>query len=282
METRLAGLNVLVTGASGGIGRALADAFGDEGCGLVLHAAGRLAELERFAASRPWAARAHCVAADLRDEQQAHALFEAGRHALGRVDVAVVNAGIWPAEDRDLHEMSPERVRDVLEVNLLGAIWTCRSFMRALAVDGPRADGRGPSLCLIGSTAGRFGEPGHVAYAVSKAGLYGLLRTLKTELARLDPYARINLVEPGWTATPMARDALDRPGMLQKAARTMSLRQIARPEDIARACVFLCSPALSRHVTGEVVTVAGGMEGRTLWGDADVDPGRIKARLDED
>jgi 3-oxoacyl-[acyl-carrier protein] reductase len=282
METGLTGLNVLVTGASGGIGRALADAFAGEGCGLVLHAGRHLTELEQFVASRPWAERACCVAADLRDEAQTRALFRGGREALGRIDVAIVNAGIWPPEDLDLHEMSPERIRDVIDVNLLGAMWTCRAFMQGLAEAGPREDRRGPSLCLIGSTAGHFGEAGHVAYAVSKAGMYGLLRTLKTELARLDPYARINLVEPGWTATPMAREALDRPGLLQQAVRTMSLRQIARPEDIARACVFLSSPAAARHVTGEVVTVAGGMEGRTLWAPEAVDPAAIKARLDED
>lgn len=281
MDTGLEGLNVLVTGASGGIGRALADAYADEGCGLVLHAGARLAELEQFVGSQSWAPRARCVAADLRDEAQTRALFQTGRETLGRIDVAVVNAGIWPSEDRDLHEMSPARIRDVLDVNLLGAMWTCRAFMQGLAEDGARPDGRGASLCLIGSTAGRFGEPGHVAYAVSKAAMYGLLRTLKTELARLDPYARINLVEPGWTATPMAKDALDRPGMLQKAVRTMSLRQIARPQDIARACVFLSSPSAARHVTGEVITVAGGMEGRTLWSGESIDPAVIKARLDE-
>ena len=122
----------------------------------------------------------------------------------------MINAGIWPAEDAPLHEVDPDRVREVLEVNLLGAIWTARAFVRALAQDGPRADGRGASVCLIGSTAGRFGEAGHLEYAVSKSGLYGLMRSLKNEIVALDPYARVNLVEPGWTVTPMAEASLVR------------------------------------------------------------------------
>jgi len=282
MDSALRDLNVLITGASGGIGGALAEAFAQEGCFLVLHAGSRLDPLRQHVATRPWADRAMCVGAELRDEHAVQAMFADACAQRGRIDVAVLNAGTWPAEDLPLHELSPERVREVIDVDLMGSIWTAAAFMRGMAQHGPRPDGRGASLCLIGSTAGRFGEPGHCAYAVAKAGLYGLLRTLKTELARIDPYARINMVEPGWTATPMARDALDRPGLLERIGRTMPLRQIARPEDIARAVLFLSSPGLARHVSGEVLVVAGGMDGRTLWDEHEVDADRIRRRLLED
>ena len=82
--------------------------------------------------------------------------------------------------------------------------------------------------------------------------------------AELDPWARINLVEPGWTVTPMAAAALEQPGTIEKVCATMALRQLARPEDVARQAVVLASDELSGHVTGQVVVVAGGMEGRTL------------------
>jgi 3-oxoacyl-[acyl-carrier protein] reductase len=135
---------------------------------------------------------------------------------------------------------------------------------------------------LIGSTAGQFGEARHLEYAVSKAGLYGLMRSLKNELVELDPWARINLVEPGWTVTPMAEASLAVPGTIEKVCATMPLRQLARPEDVARTVVFLSSPALARHLTGQVLTVAGGMEGRALWRPEQIDPDRVRSRLAED
>jgi 3-oxoacyl-[acyl-carrier protein] reductase len=282
VDTRLEGLTVLITGASGGIGEAIAEAFADEGANLVLHGNRQTARLERLVEDRGWGARALIGAADIREPEALEPLFEQARARFGRVDVAIANAGIWPPEDKPLHELDPARIREVLEVNLLGAIYTCRSFAAQLAALGPRADGRGGSICLIGSTAGRFGEARHLEYAVSKAGLYGLMRSLKNELVHLDPWARINLVEPGWTVTPMAEAALAQPGVIEKVCATMPLRQLARPEDVARSVVFLSSPALARHLSGEVLTVAGGMEGRRLWTDAEVDTARVRERLDKD
>lgn len=281
LETQLDGLSVLVTGAPGGIGWATADAFAAQGCSLILHAHRHQAALRARLDAVSWRDRAHVVTADLRDPAAVDRMFDAARAHCGRIDVLIVNAGIWPDEDLALHEIPVARVREVLEVDLLGAIWSCASFGRTLAATGPRADGRGASIGLVGSTAGRFGERGHADYAIAKAGLYGLLRTLKNELPAVDPWARINLVEPGWTATPMAAAALESDAVITTALQTMALRQLARPEDVARALVVLASPALSRHVTGEVVAVAGGMEGRRLWGDGEIDPSRVRARLRE-
>jgi 3-oxoacyl-[acyl-carrier protein] reductase len=167
-------------------------------------------------------------------------------------------------------------------VNLLGAAWTARAWMASLARHGPRADGRGAAWVAVGSTAGRFGEAGHADYAMAKAGLRGLMLSLKNEVVRLDPYARANLVSPGWTVTEMARPALDEPGAVAGVLRTMPLRQLARPEDVARVVATLLSPAASRHVSGEDITVAGGMEGRVQWAVEDVDVPAVRARLDVD
>jgi 3-oxoacyl-[acyl-carrier protein] reductase len=282
VDTQLAGLTVLITGASGGIGEAIALAFAQEGANLVLHANHRRDKLEDLVGLHGLGERCILGRADLRQPTALEPLFDCARERFGRVDVVIANAGIWPPEDKPLHELEPARIREVLEVNLLGTIYTCRSFAAQLAAHGPRADGHGASICLIGSTAGRFGEAKHLEYAVSKAGLYGLMRSLKNELVELDPWARINLVEPGWTVTPMAEPALAQPGVIEKVCATMPLRQLARPEDVARAVVFLSSPALARHLSGEVLTVAGGMEGRRLWTDEQIDPVVVRSRLDPD
>jgi 3-oxoacyl-[acyl-carrier protein] reductase len=80
----------------------------------------------------------------------------------------------------------------------------------------------------------------------------------------------------------MARAALDTPGVVSRVVRTMPLRQLGRAVDVARVCVALCSPAVSRHVSGQTITVAGGMEGRTLWDAGQIDEAAIRARARSD
>ena len=121
------------------------------------------------------------------------------------------------------------------------------------------------NLILIGSTAGIFGEEGQADYAATKAALTGgLLPTLKNEIARLAPCGRVNAVCPGWTETEMAAPALAEPGRLERITQTMPLRKVAQPDDVAWQVVVLASDRLSGHVSGQVVVVAGGMEGRLL------------------
>ena len=150
--------------------------------------------------------------------------------------------------------------------------------MGALARTGPRPDGRGASLVFVGSTAGRFGEAGHAEYATAKAGLIGLMRSLKNEIVTLDPYARVNVVEPGWTVTHMVRPALDQPGTIANVLSTMPVRQLGRAADVAAAIAWLCSPLAARHVSGQTLTLAGGMEGRQLWNAAQIDEAAVRAR----
>jgi 3-oxoacyl-[acyl-carrier protein] reductase len=278
MDLGLSGRCVLITGASGGIGRALAETFAAEGASLALCGRERTAELEDYVAGRPWRDRARCFRADLAAPGEVDELLDRARSAFGRVDVAVANAGRWPREDRLLHEIDEARVRATLDDNLLGPLWTARAFLRTLAATGPRDGGEGASLCFVGSTAGRFGERGHSDYAAAKSALVGLMLSLKNEIVRVDPFARVNLVEPGWTVTHQVREALERRGAIEGALRTMALRQLARASDVARAVAFLSSPAAARHLTGQTVTVAGGMEGRSLWGPEDVDEAAVRGR----
>lgn len=280
MDLQLAGKVVLITGASGGIGRALAEAFAGEGAKLALTGCGKYPELEAWLAESR-IADAVALRADTTDPRSIGAAFDAARARFGRVDVAIANAGRWTPEFALLHQASPERIRENLETNLFGTIWTARAFFTSLVATGARGDGHGASLVMIGSTAGRFGEKGHAEYAAGKAAMYGLLRSLKNEIVELDPFARVNLIEPGWTVTHMARAALEQPGAIGSVVRTMPLRQLGRAADVARAALFLASPAMSRHVSGEVITVAGGMEGRVQWDPARIDEASIRARTRE-
>jgi len=238
MDLGLAGKRALVTGASGGIGEAVARELAAEGVEVVAHY-----HRNREAAE---ALGGLALGADLRDEAQVDALFAAA----GPLDLCVANAGVWPSDDVPVAELPLERWRATLDGNLTATFLTCRGFARQ----------GGAALVLIGSTAGRFGEAGHADYAAAKAAIgNGLLLSLKNEIAP----ARVNVVAPGWTVSPMTEASLT-DELVDHVTATMPLRKVARTEDIARTVAFLLSDRAAGHITGEMVTVAGGMEGRLL------------------
>jgi 3-oxoacyl-[acyl-carrier protein] reductase len=243
METGLAGKRVLVTGASGGIGGACARAFMDEGAHVVAHYHRGRERAEALGAPA-------LVQADLTEEGEVEAMFD---HA-GPVEICAAVAGAWPSEDVPVRDLTLERWERTLRQNLTATFLTARGFLRR----------GGRTLVLVGSTAGVFGEAGHADYAAAKSAiLHGLLLSLKNEVVRDEPLARVNAVAPGWTESPMTRGHVD-PERVREVSRTMALRKVAQPEDVARQVVLLSSDLLSGHVTGQVVTIAGGMEGRTV------------------
>lgn len=280
MDLGLSGKTALITGAGGGIGGALAEVFAAEGANLALHARSNLRALEESIRRRGWAGRALALPGDVTRPGEMDDLAARAVARFGRIDVAIANAGIWPPEDQRLDQQPEERIRRTIDVDLLGAIWTARAFFRVLARTGPRPDGDGACLVFIGSTAGRFGERGHADYSAAKAALYGLVRSLKNEIVDLDSYGRVNMIEPGWTVTEMARESLAAPEAIQEVLRTTALRQLARPVDIARAAALLASPNASRHISGEILTIAGGMEGRVQWRPEEIDAEAVRRRLE--
>ena len=196
--------------------------------------------------------------ADLTVESEVDRLFDEARDALGQVDVCIAVAGVYPPEDVPLWELSLERWNETIAGNLTATFLTARAFLREI-----ERNGHG-SLVLIGSTAAIFGEAGHADYAAAKSGILGgLLLSLKNEVARIAPRARVNAVAPGWTISPMTRGLLaeDR---VRRITMTMPLRKVATAEDIASQVLLLASDIVSGHATGQVVVVAGGMEGRVV------------------
>jgi 3-oxoacyl-[acyl-carrier protein] reductase len=265
MDSQLTDKVVLITGAAGGIGSAIARQFAAEGARVVLHYRANRTEALRLRIELGGSVLV--VQADLTREAQVKRLFARVLREWGRIDSLVVNAADWEKRDVPLHEMTLQQWQDTQNGTLTSAFLCLREFLRVVAKQ------RAGNAVLIGSTAAVFGEAGHVDYAAAKAGLaFGLTRSLKNEIARLAPTSkdycggRVNCVCPGWTVVPRNASRLDDPAVLQRVTATMPLRKVGQPADIANAVVFLASDKLAGHITGQTLTVAGGMEGRLLWG----------------
>ena len=255
MDTGLTGARVLVTGGAGGIGAAICRAFAAEGASVAVHyhrseqAANDLAQEISGAAFH----------ADLRNPDQVGALFDSVIHRLGGIDICVAAAGYYDPAAAPSWEMDPLEFSAAIDANLTTAFLTARTFLGHAA-----RTGRG-SLVFLGSTAGVFGEARHAGYAAAKAPLTsGLLMTLKNEAALIGDGVRVNTVAPGWTVTPKRAAAGVAEDMVERATSTMARKQLASPEDVANQVVVIASDRLSAHMTGQVVTVAGGMEGRIV------------------
>ena len=255
MDTGLAGKRVLVTGGGGGIGSACVRAFAAEGA----HVASTTARAATAPRSSPRETGGVALQADLTDEAEVERLFYEATGALGQVDVCAAVAGVLAARRR-AGLAAPARA---LGGDAPARTSRRRSSPRAAFSARSKRTGHG-NLVLVGSTAGRFGEAGHADYAAAKAAIQvGLLLSLKNEIVRIAPAAASTRSRRAGRHSPMTRGELE-DEFVERLSRTMALRKVAQAEDIARAVVVLASDELSGHVTGELVTVAGGMEGRTV------------------
>jgi 3-oxoacyl-[acyl-carrier protein] reductase len=255
MDTGLSGLGVLVTGGAGGIGSAVVRAFAAEGARVAIHFRTSRSQAEQLADATGGVA----AYADLTIEEDVDGLFEKVLAGLGRLDVLVANAGVWPKAPEPVWEMSFERWRATIAANLDSVFLSCRGFLRHVR------ETRTGNIVIVGSTAALFGEADHADYSAAKAATtFGLVRSLKNEIVHVAPTGRVNVVCPGWTATDMTREALEDEEFVARITRTMPLRKLGTADEVARTIVTLASDRISGHVTGQIVTVAGGMEGRLL------------------
>lgn len=242
----LTGKNALVTGGSRGVGRATAVLLARVGARVGISYRSRHEEAEealdliRTVGGEGWA-----HASDIGTEEGAASLFEACDREFDGLDIFVGNAGIWPPADVPLGEMTTERWRNTIAVNLDSTFFTTRGAIRRIRDGG--------SVVLVSSTAGQRGEAFHGDYASSKGAQISLVKGLCVELGPRD--VNVNVVAPGWIDTEMSADAIAEAG--DAIASGIPLGRVASAEDVAGPILFLCSP-LARHITGEILNVNGG------------------------
>ncbi|MBS3024316.1 MULTISPECIES: 3-oxoacyl-[acyl-carrier-protein] reductase [Acidiphilium] len=239
----LEGRTALVTGASGGIGAAIARTLHGLGAAVALSGT-REANLTALAAEL--GERAHVCPADLSDPKAADALIAAAESALGHIDILVNNAGL--TRDGLLLRMSDEAWASVMDVDLAAPFRLSRAVMKGMM---RRRSGR---IINIGSIVGSTGNPGQVNYAAAKAGLIGMTKAMAQEVASRN--ITVNLVAPGFIETAMT-DALNE-AQRASLADKIPLGRLGKPEDIAASVAYLASDAAA-WVTGAVLHVNGGM-----------------------
>ena len=240
---RLDGKAALVTGASGGIGAAIARALAGQGAKVVLSGT-RLDALEALAAELGEAAQV--CPADLRDPAAADALLAAAEAAIGPLDILVNNAGL--TRDMLALRMKDEDWATVLDVDLAAPFRLSRATLRGMV---RRRAGR---IIAIGSIVGATGNPGQANYAAAKAGLVGMTKALAHEVGSRK--VTVNLVAPGFIETPMT-DALSAE-QKNRLMGAIPLGRLGQPADVAAAVVYLASDEAA-WVTGAVLHVNGGM-----------------------
>lgn len=253
METGINGKVVLVTGGAGGIGQAICKAFSSEGAKVIVHY-----HSSSTAESLADEIQGKAIRADLRNSAEATEMISQIVSEFGNLDICIANAGHYPTPPRPLWEIDTERWSDTISSNLDLTVNTARAFLAQASKQ------KFGSLVMVGSTAGIYGEAGHSDYAAAKGAITsGLLMSLKNDVATIGG-VRVNSVAPGWTITPKKIQQGVDDGLVERATSTMSLKKLATPEDVANAIVILSSDEISGHITGQVIEVAGGMEGRLI------------------
>ena len=248
LRVDLAGQVAIVTGASQGIGRAIAETLAANGAAvaLVARSATKLADVA--AAIRAAGGRAEEFPCDVSNGEAVTAVVEGVVARLGRIDILVNNAGV--TRDTLLPRMSDEEWDEVLSTNLRGPFL----FMRA--VSRPMMQQRYGRIVNVASVSGLIGNPGQANYSASKAGLVGLTRTVAKELAGRK--ITVNAVAPGFIASEMT--AALGPALLDEVKKRVPAKRLGEAWEIAEAVLFLAAPS-SGYLTAQVVTVDGGLIG---------------------
>lgn len=244
---RLDGRIAIVTGASRGLGRAMAVALAEAGADVALAARSQpdLEETARLVAAT--GRRALAVATDVTVYAQVEALVERTVTELGGLHVVVNNSGI--ARVAPLAQMSPEDFRAVLEVNLIGAFNGCRAAAAHLIAQ------KSGKIVNVASMLAQVGMPGYSVYSASKSGITGFTRALAVEWARHS--IQVNAIAPGWFVTDMNADAFGDPRVRERLLRDIPARRTGRLDEIGPLVVYLASAA-SDFMTGQTLFLDGG------------------------
>ncbi|MBU0644396.1 MAG: 3-oxoacyl-[acyl-carrier-protein] reductase [Alphaproteobacteria bacterium] len=239
----LTGKNALITGASGGIGGAIAKALYEAGATVALSGT-RVEPLEALAAEL--GARAHVLPCNLSDKEAVEALPKQAIAVMGSVDILVNNAGI--ARDNLFMRMSDDEWDSVLNVNLTSTMRLCKGVMRTMM------KARWGRIVNISSIVGATGNPGQANYAASKAGMVGMSKSLAYEVATRG--ITVNCVAPGFIATAMTDKLSD--DQKGKINAQIPAARMGTPEEIAAAVLYLASQEAG-YTTGTTLHVNGGM-----------------------
>jgi len=264
---KLDGKNVLITGASSGIGQATAVRFAQEGANVAINYLidADEAELTRKEAEGCYSAlgiperNAIVVQADVANEEQVKAMFQRVIDAFGSLDVLVNNAGILKPQAS--HEIDMADFDRVVSVDLRGAFLCAREAIRQFL-----SQGRGGVVLNNSSVHQAIPKPKYVSYSISKGGLDNMTRTLALEYAGRG--IRVNAVGPGAVVTPMNRAWIDDPKARAEVESHIPMGRAARPEEIASVFAFLASDDAS-YITGQTIYACGGLtlypEFRVAW-----------------
>lgn len=247
----LAGMRVLVTGASGGIGAAIAEAFGGCGASVGVHYNRNRDRAEAVVKAIEGAGgRGLALQADLTRDDSAPMLIGAFVQALGGLDVLINNAG-GPERLTPVSELTTQEFDHIFDLNARSVFSMCRAAIPHLRQAADRA-------CIINVTSlsARTGSgPGAAVYGASKAFVGALSKTLARELAK--DKVRVNVLSPGFVMSPL-HERVSNPELISGWIRQIPLGRGGEPPDCAGAALFLASPGLSNFVTGQVLEVNGG------------------------
>ena len=248
----LEGKIALITGGSRGIGAAAVRMFVQAGAHVVFNYQKAEAEAEKIV-RECGADKCVAIKCNLEGTETAERLIAATVKRFGRLDILVVNHGVWPPEDAGVESLSDQQWRRTIAINLDSVFALVKhsvARMKSTATVASPAH-----IVLVSSTAGQRGEAFHVDYAATKGALISMVKGLSTELAPRHIY--VNCVAPGWVDTDMSKPALQDPAVAPGVLAKIPLGRVGTPEELAAPILFLCTP-LAGFITGEVLNVNGG------------------------
>ena len=250
----LVGKTALITGGSRGIGEATVRLFCAAGARVVFSYNTSRARAEALAKECGGAEWCCALEQPLHGAEDGQALVASALAVLGRMDIMVVNHGVWPAHDQPIAKMPTEQWRMTLGINLESVFGLVQAAVAAMERTEYAGTPRG-HIVLVASTAAQRGEAFHADYAASKGALISLTKSLSSELAPRGILA--NCVAPGWVMTEMSAAALSDPEAGARARALIPLGRAATPQEIAGPILFLCTP-LAGFISGEILNVNGG------------------------